>query len=257
VSAQDSAAPAAAPSRWQLDRGDLAAWAVGAVLMALAFGTMALSGSTVSSLVKEDGLVEWIGAIGLFAGAAFFLAAFFVARRRGAASGKSTLGTWVLLLSAIVLFGFGGEEISWGQRLFGWGTPASLSEVNAQGETTFHNLRTFQGTTLDGDRLFRVGWFAVFVLLPLAAWLVPRWRRRLNELLPVVPIWVAALFVTAFVFTHVAKSVFDHDWTSIYAIGSAATEIQEACVEAMMGVAAFTVLQGVRGRGRGGDRSSS
>ena len=32
------------------------------------------------------------------------------------------------------------EEVSWGQRLFGWGTPAILNEFNVQGETTLHNL---------------------------------------------------------------------------------------------------------------------
>ena len=32
------------------------------------------------------------------------------------------------------------EEISWGQRLIGWGTPAALEEINFQGETTIHNV---------------------------------------------------------------------------------------------------------------------
>ena len=47
---------------------------------------------------------------------------------------------WVqLLLTGVFLVG-AMEEVSWGQRLFGWGTPAILSEVNEQGETTLHNL---------------------------------------------------------------------------------------------------------------------
>ena len=32
------------------------------------------------------------------------------------------------------------EEISWGQRLFGWGTPQALSEINKQQETNIHNI---------------------------------------------------------------------------------------------------------------------
>ena len=32
------------------------------------------------------------------------------------------------------------EEVSWGQRLFGWQTPAALAEVNVQHETNLHNL---------------------------------------------------------------------------------------------------------------------
>lgn len=32
------------------------------------------------------------------------------------------------------------EEISWGQRLFGWETPAAWAALNHQGETNLHNL---------------------------------------------------------------------------------------------------------------------
>jgi hypothetical protein len=46
---------------------------------------------------------------------------------------------WFLMmgLGTIVL---AGEEISWGQHIFGWETSATLSQVNAQNETNFHNL---------------------------------------------------------------------------------------------------------------------
>ena len=47
---------------------------------------------------------------------------------------------WLQLLLAGVFLVGAMEEVSWGQRLFGWGTPAILSEVNEQGETTLHNL---------------------------------------------------------------------------------------------------------------------
>ncbi|MFN8476230.1 MAG: hypothetical protein U0074_00170 [Kouleothrix sp.] len=36
-----------------------------------------------------------------------------------------------------------GEEISWGQRLFGW-QPSDLAAINHQGETTVHNIRWVQ-----------------------------------------------------------------------------------------------------------------
>jgi hypothetical protein len=32
------------------------------------------------------------------------------------------------------------EEISWGQRIFGWNTPDALSAINYQNETTIHNI---------------------------------------------------------------------------------------------------------------------
>jgi len=37
-------------------------------------------------------------------------------------------------------FLFLGEEISWGQHLFGWNTPDYWREINRQGETNLHNL---------------------------------------------------------------------------------------------------------------------
>ena len=46
---------------------------------------------------------------------------------------------WFLMmgLGTIVLFG---EEISWGQSVFGWKPGAEMMKINAQHETNFHNL---------------------------------------------------------------------------------------------------------------------
>ena len=49
------------------------------------------------------------------------------------------------LLFALGMFFIAMEEISWGQQLFGWQTPADWGNANAQGETTLHNLGPFQG----------------------------------------------------------------------------------------------------------------
>lgn len=49
----------------------------------------------------------------------------------------------VALLYGILALGFFflvGEEIAWGQRIFGWATPESLEAINKQGETTLHNI---------------------------------------------------------------------------------------------------------------------
>lgn len=49
------------------------------------------------------------------------------------------LATFIAFV-AFVNFGCGGEEISWGQRMFHWHTPAMFAKENIQGETTIHNL---------------------------------------------------------------------------------------------------------------------
>lgn len=44
------------------------------------------------------------------------------------------------LLIALGTFFVAGEEIAWGQRIFGWSTPDALEAVNVQQETTLHNI---------------------------------------------------------------------------------------------------------------------
>lgn len=48
---------------------------------------------------------------------------------------------WVALLVLGCIY-YVGEEISWGQHWFGWGTPDSWMGVNDQGETNLHNTST-------------------------------------------------------------------------------------------------------------------
>ena len=45
---------------------------------------------------------------------------------------------WLILLVVGCVY-YAGEEISWGQHWFGWGTPDAWMGVNDQGETNLHN----------------------------------------------------------------------------------------------------------------------
>jgi hypothetical protein len=83
----------------------------------------------------EDGLAESLTALALFAGAVVWLVRFVRLRR---VRPKCFLaGT--LLFAMLYLFGTG-EEISWGQRIFGIESPEFFVTHNAQGETNLHNL---------------------------------------------------------------------------------------------------------------------
>ena len=86
-------------------------------------------------LEGEDGVSEW-----------WSVATYLAAAVMAGATARLIHGLghgyllWLqLLLAALFLVG-AMEEVSWGQRLFGWGTPTILREVNVQGETTLHNL---------------------------------------------------------------------------------------------------------------------
>ncbi|MEQ9640164.1 MAG: hypothetical protein RIM84_09085 [Alphaproteobacteria bacterium] len=50
--------------------------------------------------------------------------------------------TWVAAMT-VGCFYFAGEEISWGQHWFGWGTPEGIAQLNDQGETNLHNMSSW------------------------------------------------------------------------------------------------------------------
>jgi hypothetical protein len=118
-------------------------------------------------LISENRPVEMITFILALAAAvmAARLAAALVRRRQ-----RFTGAFYVLF--ALGMFFIGMEEISWGQQIFGWQTPADWGQANAQGETTLHNLGPFQGK----NDILRFGFgFGGLVGVALAA-LLPRWR---------------------------------------------------------------------------------
>ncbi len=85
-------------------------------------------------LAEEDGFVEWLTVLGL-------LAAGAVQGVRWWGFRQNQSPAWSLVtLGSVALFVFGaGEELSWGQRIFGWGAELDLS-ANRQNELNLHNM---------------------------------------------------------------------------------------------------------------------
>ena len=122
----------------------LAADRYGLTFLAATVSVLVFSGLTHWSLTAykdvgwfggEDGVSEWWSVATYFVAAGLAGATGWRLRR----TGYSGLAAIQLLLAAIFLIG-AMEEISWGQRLFDWGTPQALQAVNQQGEITIHNL---------------------------------------------------------------------------------------------------------------------
>lgn len=83
----------------------------------------------------EDGPVEW--------GTAFFLlvASFVLIANALSLWRKGRHGAALLtVLYAALFFMAAGEEISWGQRVFGWDSGDFFQEHNKQQETNLHNM---------------------------------------------------------------------------------------------------------------------
>jgi len=138
-------------------------------------------------LGSEDNVVEYLSALFGVVGAAFFAGVVLAAWHLPDGSPNRRLTLVFAALCALALFLLGMEEISWGQRLFGFGTPESFT-ANRQGEVNLHNFFTTPIHTV-----YRLGSWAVLILLPFLVTFGPRFRLfdTFHNFLP--PRWIAAM----------------------------------------------------------------
>lgn len=138
---------------------------------------------------REDGIVEYATAIFLFIAC---LALIGHARRT---QGRVR---WFVALYALAFFFAAGEEISWGQRIFGIESTEFFTENNYQGETNLHNLvvgNVHLAEEVFGNALTLV-LLSYLVVLPLL-YPIQGWVRSFCAALavPVPPRHMAALAV--------------------------------------------------------------
>lgn len=114
-----------------------------AFLLPLGGGVVILASRAHSDVFRfftaEDSVLEWLQVGGYAAAAAAAVGVAMRLRSRGSSLAALAFGAF----AAGCLF-IAGEEIAWGQRLFGFGTPERLAEINEQGEVTVHNIDTAQ-----------------------------------------------------------------------------------------------------------------
>jgi hypothetical protein len=237
-----TARPPRSPAlREALDSVDLRLWIAVATVITLAFGITLLPQDTFDSLIHEDGVVEWVGAIGLFCTSVIFFIGFLRARKAGA----NRLLTLALLGLAVLFFFGAGEEISWGQRIFGWGTPDALDSANGQDETNLHNLGPVQNGSplLRTNALFAYFWLTFAVALPLAMLWSERVRRRLDGRLPIFPVLMAPLFLYNQIASEaVERGLPDSLYHGTARIGTTVTEIRESNFAILFAVAAVLTV---------------
>ncbi len=99
---------------------------------------------------------------------------------------------WIVI--GLAAFYVAGEEISWGQRIFGLSTPEFFRAINTQGELTLHNLYVFDSGPVRELAAFIIGgWLAVSVIATNAPGKF--WKRVRDLGFPAVPVALFPLFV--------------------------------------------------------------
>jgi len=142
------------------------------------FATALLGKEAYKAFTGEDGIAETLQAI-LYAAA---LVLSLVVGRRLWTGEQKIVGVLYFVLS-LGFFFLVGEELSWGQRLLGWGTPEALEAMNKQGETNLHNIHGV-GYTFKWIQLL-VGAYGAVLPLVLPAWsALARYRSTLSLLIP-------------------------------------------------------------------------
>ncbi len=141
-------------------------------------------------LTVEDGFFETLGAAAMLAGSVFAV----LTLRREKANGAHIVKLIALVGLALFLFVAFGEEISWGQQYLPIKTPDPIAQINSQGEINLHNLYGDEHGQNFSATMFAMFWRGFGIALPLLA-LVPAVGRVLGRYLPIVPLWVAGLFI--------------------------------------------------------------
>lgn len=214
------------PRSWKLDPR-LAAILFAAPVAGAAFlGALAAWRRMFLFLVNEDGPMEWAQAVAWLAAAVL---AAIVSWRLARDRRRALAALWAIL--AVGCFLSAGEEISWGQRIFGFETPERLEEANEQDEVTFHNLGAVH-------TMFRLTMLIAGLYGSVLAVGIRLWDRGRNHVLDLVlpPLFLTSWFAVLFTYRAIRMLFLPDPGPMISGYG----EFPETCLAA--GIALFTLL---------------
>lgn len=165
---------------------------------------------TFDLLTGEDQLGEWLQ-VAAWLGAIIFTTLLLSRLVRARESVYVALyGCFLAGMIFIV-----GEEISWGQRIFGFSTPDSLIEINRQRESNLHNIYGVQ--TMFSWAMFIVGAYGTIVP-SLAAWRWGRYRDWPLFVKRLSPHWVLIPFFLLMLVWRTYRNLFEPLQDYYYAI---------------------------------------
>jgi len=179
------------------------------IYFALTYTVLAMGNKIITATIPEDHYFEIVGALSLLITSILFVYGFRIARK-SLDTNRISLVKQLVYLGLAGLFFFGaGEEISWGQRIFGIETPQVLSELNKQDEFNFHNLSALENSKFfTADRLFDIFWFLFVVFTPAIALVAPSFKRFAGKSIPIIYWGIGLLFLYNYFWAKVAKIIY-------------------------------------------------
>jgi hypothetical protein len=136
---------------------------LGLAIVYILFGGSVFDAQSLDWINSEDGVLEWLSA--------FLLLEASVLALKLSRAMPNRAHRWMHVFMAIVFFVMFGEEISWGQRVFGFATPEAMAQINVQNEINLHNSFGYLF-----DHLFILCFFLWGCAVPLLYWKAPIWR---------------------------------------------------------------------------------
>jgi hypothetical protein len=130
-------------------------------------------------LTKEDNIVEWLTVVFLFLAAVLAIMYAVISKR------YAPRYFWFFVLFSISCSVFAIEEISWGQRVFGFESPGYFVEHSDQQEINVHNVVNEQ-FSIRTKHIAALALFAYGVILPISA-LIPSVRLLAEKFRIMIP----------------------------------------------------------------------
>ena len=190
-------------------------------ILYVAFGPYIFQPHQLNIINTEDGIIEYGQAL-------LFLVSCIVSVILAFRFPDQRNRTIMFSLFAVVFFVMVGEEISWGQRIFGFGVPEVMKNINVQHEFNIHNL--FGYFT---DHLFSAGLFIYGFIVPILARTNTFFRRLCAYIgLPVASMGLAIGFLMTSLM---------YDWT-IYRFLPTPRHLRIAELQELLASIAFCLL---------------
>ncbi len=166
-------------------------------LLALVLASQMFSPELMKFILKEDGPSEWFGFFILFYGS---FIAFYLVYKKYESIKKIDFSYAVLLFLAVGMMFAAMEEISYGQRIFNWGSGEFFQSNNSQKETNLHNM------VVNGVKVNKLIFGKILFLLMLGhniifPFMVRKldWAKKMNSLFgnfaPLIPQILVLIFV--------------------------------------------------------------